>query len=325
MDFPVIDGHADTISRYLEDPMGFYGTARAGHLDSRRLRETGQNVQVMAIYTPPAHQDGDAFRYARDFIRAFDAVLDSKENAALDPPYRRVLTAADLRAACVPGSYGMLLFMEGASPLRGDLANLDLFFRLGVRGITITHNHDNEAARGCLAEGEGRGFTGFGRDLVHAMNARGMVVDLAHANPDVFWDTVEIAQGPLIDSHTGLREFWDHPRNLDDAQLAALAESGGVACIDFLPDHLATRAAPKAPVGIDKVVRVIRYAVDRAGIDAVGLGSDWDGFGETIEGLEDCAKLPRLAEAMAAEGFDDAEIAKVFGGNLLRAFCEVLP
>ena len=110
-------------------------------------------------------------------------MLDSKENAALDSPYRRVLTAADLRAACRPGSYGMLLFMEGASPLRGDLENLDLFFRLGVRGITITHNHDNEAGRGCLAEGEGRGLTPFGRELVRAMNARGMVALRVSSQP----------------------------------------------------------------------------------------------------------------------------------------------
>jgi membrane dipeptidase len=325
MKFPVIDGHADTIGRYLEDPAGFFAAAQSGHLDSRRLRETGQNVQVMAIYTPPPQQDGDALRYARDFIRAYDAVLDSRANAELDPPYRRILTAADLRAACRPGSFGFLLFMEGASPLRGDLENLELFFDLGVRGITITHNHDNEAARGCLAEGQGKGLTAFGRQLVRAMEARGMVVDVAHANEDAFWDTIEIARGPLVDSHTGLRKFWDHPRNLGDSQLAALAKGGGVACIDFFPDHLATRAEPKAPVGIDRVVHVIRYAAERAGIDSVGLGSDWDGFGETIEGLEDCSRLPRLGEAMAADGFRDEEIAKVFGGNLLRVFCSVLP
>jgi membrane dipeptidase len=324
MEFPVIDGHADTIGRYLDDPAGFFGTARAGHLDSRRLRETGQNVQVMAVYTPSVHQDGGALRYARDFIRAYDAVLDSRANAELDPPYRRVLTAADLRAVCRPGSFGFLFFLEGASPLRGDPENLELFYRLGVRGITITHNHDNAAARGCLAEGQGKGLTAFGRDLVRAMNGLGVVVDVAHANEDTFWDTIEVARGPLVDSHTGLRKFWDHPRNLDDSQLVALAKAGGVACIDFLPDHLAARVEPKAPVGIDRLVSVIRYAVERAGIDSVGLGSDWDGFGETLEGLEDCAMLPRLAEAMAADGFLDEEIAKVFGGNLLRVFCEVL-
>jgi len=324
MEFPVIDGHADTIGRHLEDPAGFFSAVPSGHLDSRRLRETGQNVQVMAIYTPPSQGDGEALRYARDFIRACDAVLDSCENAELHPPYRRVLTAADLRAACRPGFFGFLLFMEGASPLLGDLGNLELFFSLGVRGITITHNHDNEAARGCLAEGQGKGLTAFGRELVRAMNRRGMVVDVAHANEDAFWDTIETARGPLIDSHTGLRKFWDHPRNLDDSQLAALAKGGGVACIDFLPDHLTTRVEPKAAVGIDQVVRVIRYAAERVGIDSVGLGSDWDGFGETIEGLEDCAGLPRLAEAMAADGFRDEEIAKVFGGNLLRVFCAVL-
>lgn len=324
MQFPVIDGHADTIGRHLEDYAGFFAAAPSGHLDSRRLRETGQNVQVMAIYTPPSQRDGGALDYARGFIRAYDTVLDSRANAELDPPYRRVLTAADLREACRPGSFGFLLFMEGASPLQGDLGNLEMFFDLGVRGITITHNHDNEAARGCLAEGQGKGLTAFGRQLVRAMDARGVVVDVAHANEDAFWDTIETARGPLIDSHTGLRKFWDHPRNLGDSQLAALAKGGGVACIDFLPDHLTTRAEPKAPVGIDQLVRVIRYAAERVGIDSVGLGSDWDGFGETIEGLEDCARLPRLAEAMAADGFRDEEIAKVFGGNLLRVLCAVL-
>ena len=202
--------------------------------------------------------------------------------------------------------------------------NLDHFFCLGVRGITITHNHDNEAARGCLAEGEGRGLTGFGREFVRAMEERHMVIDLAHANEKVFWDVVEIARGPLIDSHTGLRRFWDHPRNLDDAQLAAIARTGGVACIDFVPDHLETRADPRNPVQIVQVVRVIRAASECAGIDAVGLGSDWDGFGETVEGLAECTALPRLAEAMAADGFRDEEIAKVFGGNLLRALGRIL-
>ena len=324
MNFPIIDCHADTIERFLADPAGFFRPGGKGHLDSPRLRQAGQNVQVMAIYTPPSCQEAAAFTYAVDFIGAYDAILDSPENAALAPPYGRILTAADLRAACRPGSFGFLLFMEGASPLRGRIENLDHFFCLGVRGITITHNHDNEAARGCLAEGEGRGLTGFGRQLVGAMEERHMVVDLAHANEKVFWDVVEIARGPLIDSHTGLRRFWDHPRNLDDAQLAAIARTGGVACIDFVPDHLETRADPRNPVQIVQVVRVIRAASECAGIDAVGLGSDWDGFGETVEGLAECTALPRLAEAMAADGFRDEEIAKVFGGNLLRTLGRIL-
>lgn len=324
MNFPVIDGHADTIDRLLADPSMFFRPGAGGHLDSPRLRETGQNVQVMAIYTPPSRLDGAAFQYAEDFIAAYDAIVDSPENAALVPPYSRILTAVDLQAACRPGRFGFLLFMEGASPLRGRIENLDHFHGLGVRGVTITHNHDNEAARGCLAEGEGRGLTDFGRELVRAMEERHMAVDLAHANEEAFWDVVEVARRPLIDSHTGLRKYWDHPRNLNDAQLTAIARTGGVACIDFVPDHLETRADPRSPVVIGQVVRVIRSAVECAGIDAVGLGSDWDGFGQTVEGLAECAALPRLADAMAADGFRDEEIAKVFGGNLLRTLGRIL-
>jgi membrane dipeptidase len=332
--FPVIDGHADTLDRYLQDPAGFFGAARAGHLDAARMRETGQNVQVMAAYTPPSLAGDAAFEHAMGFVRTWDAILDSRENAAFSPPFLRILTRGDLRAACAPGSRGLLLFLEGASPLRGRLEDLDTFFARGVRGITITHNHDNEAARGCFAEGEDAGLTAFGRSLVRAMdgqrNARsdapgGMVVDVAHANERTFWDVLEIARGPVIDSHTGLRAFWNHPRNLDDGQLAALARTGGVACIDFVPDHLETRPDPAVPVRIAQAVRVIRAAVERVGIGAVGLGSDWDGFGQTVEGLADCTALPRLADAMAADGFGDGDIARVFGGNLHRALGQILP
>jgi len=324
VNFPVIDGHADTIERFLADPSGFFRPGGVGHLDSARLRQTGQNVQVMAVYTPPTRTGEEASRHAMDFICAYKSLLGSPENQSLVPPWAGILTAADLLAACRPDSFGFLLFLEGASPLRGRIRNLDSFHRLGVRGITLTHNHDNEAGRGCMAEGKGKGLTDFGRDLVRAMEERHMAVDVAHANEELFWDVAAIAQRPLIDSHTGLRRFWNHPRNLDDTQLAAVARTGGVACIDFVPDHLEDRAGQARPVTLAQVVRVIRAAVDVAGIDAVGLGSDWDGFGETVEGLEDCAALPRLAEAMAAEGFTGGEIAKVFGGNLLRALGEIL-
>ena len=323
--YPVIDGHADSLWRYREDPGGFFGEARLGHLDSRRLRETGQNVQVMAVYTPPEHSDLAALQYALDFLHAINAVLDSPRNAELDPPYSRILTAADLRNACTPGSFGFLLFLEGASPLRGNMKNLDLFHRLGFRGITLTHNHDNEAARGCFAEGAGRGLSPFGIDLVRELGARGMVIDLAHSNEDTFWDTLAIARKPVIDSHTGLRRFWDHPRNLRDEQLAAIPGNGGVVCIDFLPDHLSVRTQPKSRVGLDQVVRVIQHAVEHAGIDHVGLGSDWDGFEETVEGLEDCAKLPALTAALFEAGFSEGDIGKILGGNLLRALSAVLP
>jgi membrane dipeptidase len=322
--FPIIDGHADTIGRYLDDPPSFFTRGREGHLDAERLREAGQNVQVMAAYTPPEHTGIHALRYALNFVWAFHALLDSPGNAALPSPFRPILSAADMRAACEPGKCGFLLFLEGATPLCGSLRTLDIFRRLGVRGVTITHNHDNEAARGCLTPGPGNGLTPFGRELVPALEERGMIVDVAHANESTFWDVLSLAKRPVVDSHTGLRRFWDHPRNLDDEQLEAVKRNGGMVCIDFVPDHILARADPAAPVRIADVVRVIEHAVERAGVDHVGLGADWDGFSGAIEGLEDVTGLPRLTDALLAAGFREEDAGKIIGGNLLRVLCEVL-
>jgi membrane dipeptidase len=328
----VIDGHADTIERYLADPLGFFGSGRQGHLDGARLRETGQNVQVMAVYTPADLTGEAAERYALDFIRAYDAVLDSEENRALEPPFIRVLGRNDLERACRPGGFGFLLSMEGASPLHGSLEALDRFFALGVRGLTLTHNHDNEASRGCFADGPDAGLTAFGRELVGALPARGMVIDLAHANDALIHDTLAIARSPVIDSHTGLRAFHRasprelRARALEDEEARAIAETGGVVCIDFRPDHLKAPGEPGRRVRLDDLVEVVAHAVDVAGIDGVGLGSDWDGFGgEPVEGLEDASRLPALVAALEAAGFSDAGVAKIVGGNLRRALGSVLP
>jgi membrane dipeptidase len=332
MRHPAIDGHADTIERYLADPAGFFGAGRAGHLDAARLRETGQNVQVMAVYTPPDRSGDAAFRYAVDFIRAYDAVVDAAENRVLEPPWHRILGRADLERACRPGGVGFLLFLEGASPLRGSLDDLDRFHALGVRGLTLTHNHDNEAARGCFAEGPDSGLAPFGRELVAALEARGMAIDLAHANAAVIKDTLAVARGPVIDSHTGLRAFHagSHPhlraRALGDDEARAIADTGGVVCVDFLPDHLRGPREPGRRVGLDDVVEVLRHAVDVAGVDGVGLGSDWDGFGgDPVVGLEDASRLPGLVAALDAAGFADDAVAKILGGNLRRALGSVLP
>ena len=323
---PLVDGHADTLGRFLDDPEGFFRLQPEGHLDGERMRRVGQNVQVMAVYTPPGKRDLEALQHALDYLDAFRRLLEAPANRGPDPPpFRAVLTAADLREACAPGGHGLLLFLEGASPLRGSLGNLRTFHRLGVRGITLTHNHDNEAGRGCLAEGEGRGLTPFGRELVGGMERLGMVVDLAHANESLFWETLAAATRPVIDSHTGLRRFWDHPRNLSDDQARAVAAGGGVVCIDFVPDHLRARAGRPGPAALADVVASVAHAVSVAGIDHVGLGSDWDGFGETVAGLEEALHLPRLTAALLAEGFSGEQVAAVLGGNLLRVLGRLLP
>jgi microsomal dipeptidase-like Zn-dependent dipeptidase len=160
-----------------------------------------------------------------------------------------------------------------------------------------------------------------------------MVADVAHANPDTFAETLALARRPVVDSHTGLQAFHGqntHPdlmaRLLSDGHLRDLAATGGVACIDFVPDHLVDRGDPPRDVTMNDLIAVIRHAVEVAGIDHVGLGSDWDGFGgSAVVGLEDASRLPSLVEALLASGFSERETAKIVGGNLRRVFDEVLP
>jgi membrane dipeptidase len=328
---PVIDAHADTIGRFLKDPDAFHRRGREGHLDGPRMAEAGVNLQVMAVYTPPERSGAAAMQYALDFIAAIQAVLDSPANHALANPFRLVRSARDLQTVCKPGRRGFLVFIEGATPLMGRIENLDLFHGHGVRGLTLTHNHDNEAGGGCFAEGSARGLTPFGRELVPALEAAGMTVDLAHANEALFWDVLSLARRPLIDSHTGLRSFLQgaHPRLLEralsDEQAAAVAAGGGVVCVDFVPEHLGRPEEHGGRIGLAEIAAVIERMVELAGIDHVGLGSDWDGFPGAVSGLEDVTGLAGLRAALLAGGFSTTDVEKIFGRNLERVFAALLP
>ncbi len=321
---PIIDGHADTFLHYRERPLDFFSGKDRLHLDHQGLQKAQQNLQIMAIYTPGKHTDLEGLQFALNLLSVYYQALHSKENSLLERPYRGVHTKAHLDKVCKPGNYGFLLFMEGATPLRGNIQNLRIFYELGIRGITLTHNFDNEAAKGCFAEGKNRGLTKFGKELVREMENIGMAVDLAHSNEDTFWDVIRIAKKPVLDSHTGLRTIRDFPRNITDEQVKAIANTGGVVCISFLPDQLKPGIMEEGKAEISDVVRNILHAAEIGGIDHVGLGSDWDGFDGAVSGLEGPDKLPSLTKALFDAGLSEEEAAKVLGGNMYRLLSEVL-
>jgi microsomal dipeptidase-like Zn-dependent dipeptidase len=219
-----------------------------------------------------------------------------------------------LRREAEPELVGGLLAIEGAHALQGDLANLDLLFEAGYRMLGLTHFFDNEA--GGSAHGTGRGgLTPFGHELAARGQEKAMVLDLAHASPQVIDDVLKLASGPLVVSHTGVCGTHDSPRNLSDEHLRGIAATGGVMGITMFDSAVGGRT-------LDDTARAMRYTADLVGVDHVALGSDFDG---AVTAPVDASGLALLTEALLGQGFAEGEIKAIMGGNALRVLAGVLP
>ena len=233
--------------------------------------------------------------------------------------FRILRTADDLRTYMArresePALAAGLLGIEGAHALDGDLDNVDRFFDADIRMIAPTHFFDNEWAGSAHGVEKG-GLTERGRELIRRMETRGILLDLAHISPQALDDALAVATKPVVISHTGVRGTCDNARNLSDQQIRAVADGGGVIGIGFWP--VATCGGTAADIS-----RSIRHVIDIAGLDHVGLGSDWDGM---VAAPFDAAGLAMLTEALVEDGYEPAEIAQIMGGNVVRVLLDVLP
>ena len=210
----------------------------------------------------------------------------------------------------------VFLGIENGCALAGNIDNIDYFYRLGVRYITLCHNGDNLLCDSAMQSLDTHnGLSEFGRQVVLKMNAVGMMVDVSHVGEKSFWDTVALSTKPIIASHSCCKALRNHPRNLTDEQIRAIARSGGVVQICLYKHFLSdTDVATVADA-----VRHIKHVVELVGVDYVGIGSDFDGGGE-IAGAISENQLINITKALIKEGFDDDEISKILGGNLLRVF-----
>ena len=198
------------------------------------------------------------------------ALLESfRAQIHADPRFRLCATSDDIEACFEIGGIGVVFDLEDSGPLDGDLDNLGVFRRLGVRSLVPTYNHANAAGSGCL-DADDAGLTGYGRDLVKRMNAVGMIPDGSHASARTGLDLCRHSSGPVVYSHSNLRAVWEHPRNLTDDQARACADTGGVVGITGVGIFL----GPNTPT-LDAILAQIDYAVELVGIDHVGLGSDY--------------------------------------------------
>lgn len=331
-DLWIADLHADSLlwSRDLLDEHRF------GHVDVPRLRKGGVNLQTFSVVTKvPWGQNYHSNRGNSDKIfwlvmaqrwppstwfslverTLYQARRLHRAAARSDGTLRVITSRRDLREL-KPGSkrVGGLLAIEGLHALEGEFDNLARFDRAGFRMMGIAHFFDNRV--GGSAHGvEKIGLTEFGRRVVRNIEARNMIVDLAHASPRTIDDVLAVARRPVVVSHTGVRGTCEGPRNLTDEHLRGVARTGGLVGIGFWPGAVCGST-------VDAIVRAVQYAVDEVGVDHVALGSDFDG---TVTTPFTASGLARLTEKLREQNFRDSAVRKIMGGNVRRLLRRTLP
>jgi membrane dipeptidase len=332
----VADLHADTL---LWD-RDLLARSRRGHVDVPRLLEGHVALQAFTVVTKtPRHQNIESNDDRSDNITLLAMAewwpvrtwFSLKERALyqagkLDRAAARsagrltvIRSRSDLerylrRRRTEPGITAGLLGLEGAHALEGDLANLDVLFQAGFRMVGLVHFFDNDVGGSAHGRAKG-GLTDEGRDLLRRMEQRRVLLDLAHASAPTIRDALAVATRPVIVSHTGVKGTCDNVRNLDDDALRGIARTGGLVGIGYWETAV-------CGVGGPAVARAIRHAVSVAGIDHVALGSDFDG---AVAEPFDTTGVAEVTDALLGEGFGEAEVEKVMGGNAFRLLSEALP
>jgi len=309
-----------------------------GHMDLPRLRQGNVALQVFSATTKsPAGQNYESNEADSDNItllavssfwpvRTWSSIyeraiyqLDKLHGLARQGDLTIITSKRELRTFVAQredgdSAIGGIYLIEGAHPLEGDIGNLELLFDQGLRIIGLTHFFDNELG-GSLHGISGEGLNAFGRSVISRANELGLIIDIAHASPQMVEDVLELSNTPVVLSHGGVKGACDTARNLDDALMLKVADKGGLIGIGYW-DAAVCDVTPRG------VVTAIRYAIDLLGIDHVALGSDYDG-GTAV--MFDTSELAVLTDAMLQAGFTEEEIRKVMGENVKRFLLENLP
>lgn len=349
----VLDSHCDTPSQILRLRDISIDNAR-GQVDFPKMLRGGVDGAFFALYTPAGLEGAQATSKAFGLLAAlYDTIDLNKDVAAL------ALTPQQALENKRNGRVSVFIGMENGSPIGESLSLLRMFFRAGVRYMTLVHSSDNAICDSCASSVKTwHGLSGFGRQVVAEMNRLGMLIDVSHASDDTFYDVIRCSKVPVVATHSCCRALASHPRNMTDDMIRTLAAHGGVIQINFYPvflddafasvlaaSGLLERGEPVEQVFIanpadparraawydildrlaalprpsyKRIVDHIDHAVSIAGIDHVGIGSDFDGIEVTPDGMENISMLPRLFDEMRSRGYSDIDIEKIAGGNFLR-------
>ncbi len=361
----VIDSHADTPQRFLDQAWDFADPLGSGMLNLDTVRAGNLAASFFALWAEPTEWRG---RYAFRTLQLLDAV---QQQIARHPHSMRLgLTPDDITQAYLDNVFCVLLGIEGGHSIENDLGLLRLYHQLGVRYMTLTWANANDWADSSGEPARHNGLTDLGHSVVREMNRLGMMIDVSHASDQTFWDVLQTTHAPVIASHSSARALCNSPRNLTDEQLRAVATSNGVVMVNFYPaflsdawreawDATAAQRIPlyeaaatpfrqrnqpvpySVPLAVDRafytehlaatvplpplsaLVDHIHHVAQTAGIDHVGLGSDFDGIAFLPAGMASAADLPKLTAALHQRGYTPDQLRKLLGANLLRVFADV--
>lgn len=311
-----LDSHTDT-------PMIFPGTFDIGKKEGGKVNlpfmEEGRlDAVFMVAYIPQGKRDADSLRAATAY--ATERLGQVKKQEQLHPDRMGIAcTATDLFRLKKSGKKAVFLGIENGYALGKELDNIDRFKEMGVSYITLCHNGDNDICDSARGNGEWHGLSPFGKEVVRRMNDRGVMVDVSHAAESTFYDVLETSRFPVIASHSSARALCNHPRNLTDDQLKALASHGGVVQICLYKGFINEDAAKAS---LSDAIRHIDHIAGLIGVGHVGIGSDFDGDGELI-GCRASNELINITVRLLQSGYSEADIAGIWGGNLLRVMEEV--
>jgi len=342
----VFDAHIDTPTLMLDERyrFGIRHPAHESHVDLPRLFEGGLDAVFFSIYVSPSFGEGTR---ATERARAMIAEV-KRQVAAHADSVALATTAADVRRLTRSGRKAVLLGLEGGHALAASPDVLRGLYDEGIRYVTLTHINTNAWADASQAAPRWNGLNDLGRQMIETMNRLGVLVDLAHVSDATFYDALAASQAPVLVSHSSMRALVPSVRNVDDAMLRALAAQGGVVMINFfdamvnphlddrvmadvhrrLPGPVLTnlwntvyavrheRGLPGATLG--DVLDHLDHAAQVAGVDHVGLGSDFDGVFDLPFGLEDVTRLPWITYGLLQRGYTEEQIYKILGGNALR-------
>jgi membrane dipeptidase len=352
-DAPLVDGHNDVpweirTSESAPFDVDAYDLRKrtSGHTDFDRLAVGGVGAQFWSIYVPGDIEGG---RFARTQLEQFD--IARRMVAKYPDRLLLAVSTADIDRARKERKVASLLGMEGGHVIENSLGALRAYYDLGARYMTLTHNVTLDWADAANDSARHGGLTAFGKEVVREMNRLGMLVDLSHVSPGVMSDALDVAEAPVIFSHSSARALTDVPRNVPDSILSRLRQNGGVVMVTFVPvfvskeladwetqagaaraqftgDSVARRAQwqayraahPRPRATLGQVADHIDHVRKLAGVDHVGIGGDFDGVQELPEGLEDVSKYPDLVAELARRGWSDGDLKKLTRGNILRAF-----
>ncbi len=353
----IVDGHIDVPYRVNEKWVDVTQATEDGDFDYPRAIEGGLNAPFMSVYVPASMDNSpQSTQLAHMLIDSVEAIV-----ARAPDKFAIARSVSDVREHFKQGLISLPMGMENGSPIQGDMANLHHFYERGIRYITLAHSQSNHISDSSYdLRRQWNGLSPFGKALIAEMNNIGMLIDISHVSDDAFYQVIELTQAPVIASHSSLRKFTPgFERNMNDDMVKKLGENGGVIMINFGSGFVTKEArqwragmsqarnqiiktegadSPKLanfeatyreenpyPYStLSEVLDHIDHVVNLIGIDHVGIGSDYDGVGDSLpEGLKDVSDFPNLVQGLMDRDYSESDIKKILSGNILRVWSEV--